>query len=117
MGAIFIAGVLEGRRGFNGLRIMTIIGFWFLSWPLLVSISAGLMAFCTHTPSLPDASDLGKTADLLTSWVSAGYNSSSLALVSTHVSLVSRFVVPVPQCISAACSAALLYTSDVRVPC
>ena len=50
VGAIFIVGVLEGRKGFNGLRIMTTIGFWLLSWPLLVSISVGLMAFCTRTP-------------------------------------------------------------------
>ena len=83
VGAIFIAGVLEGRKGFNGLRIVTIIGFWFLSWPILITISASLMAFCTQTPSLPDASDLGQAADLLTAWLAAGYNSSSLALVSS----------------------------------
>ena len=105
MGAIFIAGVLEGRRGFNGLRIMTIISVWFLSWPLLISISAGLMAFCTQTPSLPDARDLGKEATLLTSWLAAGYNSSALALVSIHQALMGRPVVL--MCHVAGCNAQL----------
>ena len=105
MGAIFIAGVLEGRRGFNGLRIMTIISVWFLSWPLLISISAGLMAFCTQTPSLPAARDLGKEATLLTSWLAAGYNSSALALVSIHQALMGRPVVL--MCHVAGCNAQL----------